>query len=99
MIYSKKTVKGVFKVIRAVNPIAISMEQEQFLTAMQFWVKSRGRTGCDIFFTHDIALAEVQDGQYCRRKCHHQERVKRPDRFKFTMKWIVFSEALDTYSK
>jgi hypothetical protein len=59
MIYSKKTVKGVFKVIRAVNPIAISMEQEQFLTAMQFWVKSRGRTGCDIFFTHDIAIAEV----------------------------------------
>jgi hypothetical protein len=64
MIYSKDQIKGVCKVIRenTMNPIPISMEQEQLLTAMRHWVKTRVRTNRDInpdLFTRDVAIAEA----------------------------------------
>jgi hypothetical protein len=45
MIYSKDQIKRVCTVIREdpVNPIPISMEQEQLLAAMRHWVKTRVR--------------------------------------------------------
>ncbi len=64
MIYSKDQIKSICKVIRedTLNPIPISMEQEQLLTAMRHWVKTRVRTNRDInpdLFTGDVAIAEA----------------------------------------
>jgi hypothetical protein len=61
MIYSNDQIKRVCTVIREdpVNPIPISMEQEQPLTAMRHWVKTRVRTNRDIdpeLFTRDVAI-------------------------------------------
>jgi hypothetical protein len=43
LIYSKDQIKRVCTVLRkrVINPIDISLEQEQFLTAMRNWVKTR----------------------------------------------------------
>lgn len=104
MIFSKEQIKGVCKVIRenADNPIPISMEQEQFLTAMRHWVKTRVRTNRDIspeLFTRDVAIAEaIKLVNVAEEAATEKDSdVKMPDKFKFTSKWIVFAEAVDTY--
>lgn len=64
LIYSKDQIKHVCMVIceRTVNPLNITMEQEQFLTAMRHWVKTRAHTNQDIdsaLFTREVAVAEA----------------------------------------
>jgi hypothetical protein len=104
MIYSKDQIKRVCTVIRErpVNPLHISIEQEQFLTAMRHWVKSRVRTNRSIdpnLFTRDTAIAEsIKMVNIAEEVTTEKESdVKMPERFKMTSKWIVFSEAVDTY--
>jgi hypothetical protein len=104
MIYSKDQIKSVCKVIRedTLNPIPISMEQEQFLTAMRHWVKTRVRTNRDInpvLFTRDVAIAESIKMVNIAEEVQSEKEsdVKMPEKFKITTKWIVFSEAVDTY--
>jgi hypothetical protein len=104
MIYSKEQIKGVCKVIRedTLNPIPISMEQEQLLTAMRHWVKTRVRTNRDIYpdlFTRDVAIAEAikMVNLALEAQGEKESNVKLPEKFKITSKWIVFSETVDTY--
>lgn len=64
LIYSKDQIKRVCTVLRErpVNPLNISLEQEQFLTAMRFWVKTRVCTNRTIdpqLFTRDVAVSEA----------------------------------------
>lgn len=64
MIYLKDQIKRVCTVIRedTLNPIPISMEQEQLLTVMRHWVKTRVCTNRDIspiLSTRDVAIAEA----------------------------------------
>ncbi len=63
MIYSKDQIKDVYTVIWEcpINLLHISIEQEQFLTALQHWVKTRAHTNCSInpnLFTRNNAIAE-----------------------------------------
>ncbi len=102
MIYSKDQIKHVCTVIRedADQPIPISMEQEQLLTAMQHWVKTRVRTKRDIdprLFTRDTAIAEaIKMINYVEEPIREKESdVKMPEKFKISSKWIVFSEIVD----
>ena len=104
MIYSKEQIKRVCTVIRedTVTPVPISMEQEQLLTAMRHWVKTRVRTGRDIdsrLFTRDIAITEaIKMVNIAEEQISEKESdVKLPDKFKITSKWVVFSETVDTY--
>jgi hypothetical protein len=78
------------------------MEQEQLLTAMRHWVKTRVRTNRDIhpdLFTRDVAIAEAIKMVNIAEEAQGEKEsdVKLPDKFKITSKWIVFSEAVDTY--
>jgi hypothetical protein len=64
MIFSKDQIKRICTVIREdpVTPISISMEQQQLLTAIRHWVKTKVRTNRDInpeLFTCKIAIAEA----------------------------------------
>jgi len=64
LIYSKDQIKRVCTVLRErpVAPLDISLEQEQFLTAMRNWVKTRVRTNRPIdpdLFTREVAVAEA----------------------------------------
>jgi hypothetical protein len=104
MIYSKEQIKRVCNVIREdpLNPLHISMEQEQLLTAMRHWVKTRVRTNRSIdpiLFNRDVAVNEaIKMVNIAEEIISEKESdVKMPDKFKLTSKWIVFSEALDTY--
>jgi hypothetical protein len=104
MIYSKDQIKSICKVIRedTLNPIPISMEQEQLLTTMRHWVKTRVRTNRDInpdLFTGDAAIAEAIKMVNLAEEAPGEKEsdVKLPEKFKITNKWIIFSEAVDTY--
>jgi hypothetical protein len=104
MIYSKDQIKRVCTVIREcpVNPLHISIEQEQFLTAMRHWVKMRVCTNCSIesnLFTRDVAIAEaIKMVNIAEEIISEKESVvKLPEKFKLSSKWIIFSEALNTY--
>jgi hypothetical protein len=104
LIYSKDQIKRVCMVIRerTVNPLNITMEQEQLLTAMRHWVKTRARTNRDIdpaLFTREVAVAEAIKMVNIAEQPESEKEsdVKIPDKFKLTSKWIVFSEAVDTY--
>jgi hypothetical protein len=64
LIYSKEQIKRVYTVLRErpANPLNKSLEQEQFLTAMRVWVKTRIRTNRTIdpqLFTRDIAVSKA----------------------------------------
>jgi hypothetical protein len=104
MIYSKDQIKRVCTVIRedTLNPVPISMEQEQLLTAMRNWVKTRVRTNRDInpaLFTRDVAIAEAIKMVNIAEEVQSEKEsdVKMPEKFKITSKWIIFSESVDTY--
>jgi hypothetical protein len=104
MIYSKDQIKRVCTVIRErpVNPLHISIEQEQLLTAMRHWVKTRVRTNRPIdsnLFTREVAIAEaIKMVNIAEEIISEKESdVKMPEKFKLTSKWIVFAEAIDTY--
>jgi hypothetical protein len=104
MIYSKEQIKRVCTVIRdrPVNPLHISIEQEQLLTAMRHWVKLRVRTNRSIesnLFTRDVAIAEaIKMVNIAEETITEKESdVKLPEKFKMASKWIIFSEAMDTY--
>jgi hypothetical protein len=104
MIYSKEQIKHVCTVIRErpVNPLHISIEQEQLLTAMCHWVKSRVRINRSIesnLFTCDVAIAEVIKMVNIAKETitEKESDIKLPEKFKMTSKWIIFSEAMDTY--
>ncbi len=104
MIYSKEQIKRVCTVIRedAANPIPISMEQEQLLTAMRHWVKTRVRVNRDInpdLFTREVAINEAIKMVNAAEEIISEKEsdVKLPEKFKITTKWIVFSETIDTY--
>jgi hypothetical protein len=104
LIYSKDQIKRVCTVLRErpVNPLNISLEQEQFLTAMRFWVKTRVRTNRTIdpqLFTRDVAVSEAikMVNQAEEATADKESDVKLPEKFKLTSKWIVFAESLDTY--
>ena len=104
LIYSKDQIKRVCMVIRerTVNPLNITMEQEQLLTAMRHWVKTRARTNRDIdpaLFTREVAVSEAIKMVNIAEQPESEKEsdVKMPDKFKLTSKWIVFSEAVDTY--
>ncbi len=63
MIYSSEQIKCVCMVLREcpIDPLQISMEQEQFLMAMHHWVKTCVRTNRLIdpdLFTRDVAIQE-----------------------------------------
>jgi len=104
MIYSKEQIKRVCTVIREdpTNPIPISMEQEQLLAAMRHWVKMRVCTDRDIspdLFAHEVAIAEAIKMVNIAEEIisERESDVKMPEKFKATSKWIIFSEAVDTY--
>jgi hypothetical protein len=104
MIYSKDQIKRVCTVIREdpVNPIPMSMEQEQLLTAMRHWAKTRVHTNRDIdpeLFTCDVAISEAIKMVNVTEEVisENETDVKMPEKFKLTSKWIVFSETVDTY--
>jgi hypothetical protein len=104
MIYSKDQIKRVCTVIRedALNPIPISMEQEQLLTAMRYWVKTRVRPNHDInpnLFIREIAISKAIKMVNAAEEVISEKEsdVKMPEKFKITSKWIVFSEMVDTY--
>jgi hypothetical protein len=64
LIYSKEQIKRVYTVLRErpANPLNKCLEQEQFLTAMRVWVKTRIRTNRTIdpqLFTRDIAVSKA----------------------------------------
>jgi hypothetical protein len=78
------------------------MEQEQFLTAMRHWVKTRVRTNRDInpaLFTREVAITEAIKMVNIteEEKPEKESDVKMPDKFKVTTKRIIFLEAVDTY--
>ena len=101
MIYSKEQIQGVCKVIRENgNSISISMEQEQLLTVMRHWVKCRVRTNRDIdprLFTRDTAIAEAIKMVNITEEsgAEKESDIKMPEKFKISMKWIIFSETVD----
>lgn len=103
MIYSKDQIKQVCTAIRdnLTTPIPISMEQEQLLTAMWHWVKTKVHKNHDIdprLFTREIAIAEaIKMVNYAEEPTVEKESdVKMPEKFKISSKWIVFSETVDT---
>jgi hypothetical protein len=104
MIYSKEQIKRVCTVIRdrPINPLHISIEQEQLLTAMRHWVKTRVRTNRSIdanLFTREVAIAEaIKMVNIAEEVISEKESdVKLPEKFKISSKWIIFAEAMDTY--
>jgi hypothetical protein len=104
MIYLKEQIKRVCTIIRedAANPRPISMEQEQLLTAMRHWVKTRVRINHDInpdLFTREVAINEAIKMVNAAEEIISEKEsdVKLPEKFKITTKWIVFSETIDTY--
>jgi hypothetical protein len=104
MIYSKEQIKRVCTIIRedAANPIPISMEQEQLLTAIRHWVKTRVRVNRNInpdLFTREVAINEAIKMVNAAEEIISEKEsdVKLPEKFKITTKWIVFSETIDTY--
>jgi hypothetical protein len=103
-IYSNEQIKTVCKVLRerAVDLLNVSLEQEQFLTAMRNWVKTRVRTNRPIdtdLFTRDVAIAEAikMVNQAEKTVLEKDTDIKAPEKFKFASKWIIFSESVDTY--
>ncbi len=101
MIYSKEQIQGVCKVIQEniVNPIPISMEQEQLMTVMRHWVKSRVRMKHDIdprLFTRDTAISEAIKMVNITEESgvENESDIKMPEKFKISMKWIVFFETI-----
>ena len=104
LIYSKEQIKRVCTVLRErpAAPLDISLEQEQFLTAMRNWVKTRVRTNRPIdpdLFTREVAVAEAikMVNQAEEIAIEKDTDVKAPEKFKLNTKWIVFAEAVDTY--
>jgi hypothetical protein len=104
LIYSKEQIKRVCTVLRErpTAPLDISLEQEQFLTAMRNWVKTRVRTNPPIdpdLFTREVAVAEAikMVNQAEEIAIEKDTDVKAPEKFKLNTKWIVFAEAVDTY--
>jgi hypothetical protein len=104
LIYSKEQIKTVCKVLRerTVDPLNVSLEQEQFPTAMRNWVKTRVRTNCPIdadLFTRDVAIAEAikMVNQAEETVLEKDTDIKAPEKLKFASKWIIFSESMDTY--
>jgi hypothetical protein len=104
LIYSKEQIKRVCTVLRErpAAPLDISLEQEQFLTAMRNWVKTRVRTNPPIdpdLFTREVAVAEAikMVNQAEEIAIEKDTDVKAPEKFKLNTKWIVFAEAVDTY--
>jgi hypothetical protein len=104
LIYSKEQIKRICTVLRErpVDPLNISLEQEQFLTAMRNWVKTRVRTNRSIdpdLFTREVAVAESirMVNQAEEITLEKETDIKTPDKFKITTKWIIFSEAVDMY--
>ena len=80
----------------------MSMEQEQLLTAMRHWAKTRVHTNRDIdpeLFTCDVAISEAIKMVNVTEEVisENETDVKMPEKFKLTSKWIVFSETVDTY--
>jgi hypothetical protein len=104
MIYSKEQIKRVCTVLRErpLNPLVITIEQEQLLTTMQNWVKTRVRLNQNIdpqLFTRDVAIAEaIKMVNIAEESINDKESdVKLPDKFKLSTKWVIFAEAIDTY--
>jgi hypothetical protein len=84
------------------EPLNITIEQEQFLTAMRHWVKTRTCTNRNIdpaLFTREVAVAEAIKMVNITGQPESEKEldVKMPKKFKLTSKWIIFSEAVDTY--
>lgn len=104
LIYSKEQIKRLCTVLREhpVNPLNISLEQEQFLTAMRFWVKTHVCTNRTIdpqLITCDVAVSEAikMVNQAEEATTEKESDIKLPEKFKLTTKWIVFEESVDTY--
>jgi len=104
LIYSKDQSKRVCTVLRErlVDPLNISLEQEQFLTAMRNWVKTCVRTNRSIdpdLFTREVAVAETirMVNQAEEIALEKETDIKTPNKFKITTKWIAFSEAVNAY--
>jgi hypothetical protein len=104
MIYTKDLIKHVCTVVSEcpINPLHIRIEEEQVLSAMWHWVKTRVCTNHSIdpnLFTKDMVIAElirmvnVNEEVTAERKSD----VKMPEQFKLTFKWIIFLEAVDIY--
>jgi hypothetical protein len=71
------------------------MEQEQFLTIMHHWVKTRVCTNRDIdprLFTRETVIAEsIKLVNIAKDMTTKKELdVKMPDKLKATTKWIVY---------
>ncbi len=103
LIYSRDQIRRVCKVLRErqMDPIPISMEHEQLLTAMWHWVKTRTRTNQSIephLFTREVAIAEAIKMVNIEADTKETDtEMKLPEKFKLTTKWTVFSESVDTY--
>jgi hypothetical protein len=103
LIYSRDQIRHVCKVLRErqTDPIPISMEHEQLLTAMWHWVKTRTRTNQSIeshLFTREVAITEAIKMVNIEADTKETDtEMKLPEKFKPTTKWTIFSESVDTY--
>ncbi len=102
LIYSIDQIKRVCNIIckRDINPIHIILEQEQFLMAMQNWVKTRVRTNHLIdpaLFTWEVAIMETIKMVNQSGEATSEADLKIPKKFKLSTKWVVFEESVDTY--
>jgi len=102
LIFSKEQIKRVCKVLRdEPNPLPISVEHEQLLTAMWHWVKTRTRVNQDInpeLFTREVAISEAIKMVNIEEESKATDaELKMPEKFKSNSKWTYFAEAVDTY--
>jgi hypothetical protein len=102
LIFSKEQIKRVCKVLRdEPNPLPISVEHEQLLTAMWHWVKTRTRLNQEIdseLFMREVAISEAVKMVNVEEESKATDvELKMPENFKLNSKRIYFAEAVDTY--
>jgi hypothetical protein len=102
LIFSKEQIKRICKVLRdEPNPLPISVEHEQLLTAMWHWIKTRTRLNQDIdseLFDREVAISEAIKKVNIEEESKVTDaELKMPEKFKLTSKWTYFAEAVDTY--
>ncbi len=103
VMFQKDHIKRICKLIRErpIDPIDMNIRQEQMLETMRYWVQTRMRANIPINptqFTLAVAREEAMKLVYETEESTEKDpEVKLPDKFKLSSKWIIFSEAVNTY--
>jgi hypothetical protein len=103
LMFQKDQIKRICKIIREhpQNPIELNIRHEQMLETIRFWMQSRIRANLPVnpaLFTLVLAREEaIKMVNALEEATEKDPEVKLPDKFKITSKWIIFSEAVNTY--